>query len=241
MATKSRKFDGIWPPPVYVAIFADGQIVRMSYGYSAKAKTPPFEAARAYVCDVIGGERAGIIREQQREALLAHTVEDRRNSLLVALLAHKRQPWRLVRVPDEQRTTQQRARDMRLVGMRGTVHQRGLWKGFRRRNMSRQLTLLLVISSSNPPARSSRTRSLCQSRRLPKPRQRPTRQSNANARPNQPARRRRTSPYCSARSDHCVTCWPWSNLAPNLISAFPDDIAIARELADHRITAGVAI
>jgi hypothetical protein len=45
----SRKFNTIWPLPVYVATFADGEMVRLSFG-SPQKKPLDFERGRRMVC-----------------------------------------------------------------------------------------------------------------------------------------------------------------------------------------------
>lgn len=48
---------GIWPPPVYVATFAGGETIRMSY-WSRAGKPLDHDAGRRYVQAAIGRERA---------------------------------------------------------------------------------------------------------------------------------------------------------------------------------------
>lgn len=51
-----KKSNSIWPCPVYVAKFADGTDIRMSFS-SPRGKPYDFDRGRRLVCQVIGNER----------------------------------------------------------------------------------------------------------------------------------------------------------------------------------------
>lgn len=77
---------GIWPPPVYVATFADGSTVRMSY-HSRAGKALDFARGRQLCCQVIANER-------ERNTPLADVpeselVNDRRYRNMLALAADR--------------------------------------------------------------------------------------------------------------------------------------------------------
>ena len=50
---------GVWPPPVYVATFADGEVVRMSY-HSRAGKPLDHERGRRLCCQALGNERGRV-------------------------------------------------------------------------------------------------------------------------------------------------------------------------------------
>lgn len=59
-----KSYKSIWPAPVYVGRFADGETVRMSFA-SRQGKALDFDRGRSIVCGVIGGERGRAKRWRQ--------------------------------------------------------------------------------------------------------------------------------------------------------------------------------
>jgi hypothetical protein len=52
----AKKFNSVWPPPVYVGLFADGETVRMSFSTRA-GKPLDYERGRNVCCWAMGEER----------------------------------------------------------------------------------------------------------------------------------------------------------------------------------------